>query len=226
MMPCPPTVTRTAVVARDAVTEIRKVLEVGRPVGVAAQVTGPAGISADLAKVFEGANFRLLGTTALVVAILLIVTYRSPVLWLIPLTIVGLADQVASSAATHTLNALGMSFDQSTTGILSVLVFGAGTDYALLLISRYRDELRRTEDRRRAMARAWRRTGRDGHQQRGHGLRGPAVDRALALPGHARTRPGVRHRRGRRRDVRHGRSARSTGLLRAVGVLAADPEVR
>src|SRR5450759_1673709 len=158
MMPCPPTVTRTAVVARDAVAEIRKVLEVGRPVGVAAQVTGPAGIRADLAKVFDGANFRLLGTTALVVAILLIVTYRSPVLWLIPLTIVGLADQVASSAATHTLNALGMSFDQSTTGILSVLVFGAGTDYALLLISRYRDELRRTEDRRRAMARAWRRT--------------------------------------------------------------------
>ncbi len=148
----------SAVAARDAVSEIRKVLEVGRPVGVAAQVTGPAGISADLAKVFDGANFRLLGTTALVVAILLIVTYRSPVLWLIPLTIVGLADQVASSAATHTLNALGMSFDQSTTGILSVLVFGAGTDYALLLISRYRDELRRTEDRRRAMARAWRRT--------------------------------------------------------------------
>ncbi len=148
----------SAVAARDAVAEIRKVLEVGRPVGVAAQVTGPAGISADLAKVFDGANFRLLGTTTLVVAILLIVTYRSPVLWLIPLTIVGLADQVASSAATHTLNALGMSFDQSTTGILSVLVFGAGTDYALLLISRYRDELRRTEDRRRAMARAWRRT--------------------------------------------------------------------
>ncbi len=148
----------SAVVARDAVAEIRKVLEVGRPVGVAAQVTGPAGISADLAKVFDGANFRLLGTTALVVAILLIVTYRSPVLWLIPLTIVGLADQVASSAATHALNALGMSFDASTTGILSVLVFGAGTDYALLLISRYRDELRRTEDRRRAMARAWRRT--------------------------------------------------------------------
>ncbi len=148
----------SAVAARDAVTGIRTVLEVGRPVGLAAQVTGPAGISADLAKVFDGANFRLLGTTALVVAILLIVTYRSPVLWLIPLTIVGLADQVAAPAATHTLNALGMSFDQSTTGILSVLVFGAGTDYALLLISRYRDELRRTEDRRRAMARAWRRT--------------------------------------------------------------------
>jgi len=148
----------SAVTARDAVTGIRAVLDDGKPSGLSAQVTGPAGITADLAKVFDGANFKLLGTTALVVAILLIVTYRSPVLWLIPLTVVGLADQVASSASTHILNAFGMTFDQSTTGILSVLVFGAGTDYALLLISRYRDELRRTEDRRRAMARAWRRT--------------------------------------------------------------------
>ncbi|MFZ2164429.1 MAG: MMPL family transporter, partial [Propionibacteriaceae bacterium] len=139
-------------VAREKVAEIRKVLGEDRPTGLTAQVTGPAGISADLAKVFEGANFRLLGTTALVVALLLILTYRSPVLWLIPLTIVGLADQVAGSAATHLLNALGMTFDGSTTGILSVLVFGAGTDYALLLISRYRDELRRYDDRREAMA--------------------------------------------------------------------------
>ena len=145
-------------VAREQVAEIRKVLGEDRPTGLTAQVTGPAGISADLAKVFEGANFRLLGTTALVVALLLILTYRSPVLWLIPLTIVGLADQVAGSAATHLLNALGMTFDGSTTGILSVLVFGAGTDYALLLISRYRDELRRYDDRREAMAVAWRRT--------------------------------------------------------------------
>lgn len=145
-------------VARDKVEEIRKALAVGRPDGVSAQVTGPAGISADLAKVFNGANFRLLGTTALVVALLLIITYRSPVLWLIPLTIVGLADQVSASVATHILNALGMTFDGSTTGILSVLVFGAGTDYALLLISRYRDELKQYEDRREAMAVAWRRT--------------------------------------------------------------------
>ncbi|MBI4901500.1 MAG: MMPL family transporter [Actinobacteria bacterium] len=153
------TVAGTATVtARDTVTEIRSLLAEGRPVGLSAQVTGPAGIIADLAKVFDGANFRLLGTTALVVALLLIVTYRSPVLWLIPLTVVGLADQVAGSAATHVLTGLGMAFDQSTTGILSVLVFGAGTDYALLLISRYRDELRRTDDRRQAMARAWRRT--------------------------------------------------------------------
>ncbi len=147
-----------ATVARDKVAEIRTVLQDGRPDGLSTQVTGPAGISADLAKVFDGANFRLLGTTALVVALLLIITYRSPVLWLIPLTIVGLADQVAASAATHVLNLFGMTYDQSTTGILSVLVFGAGTDYALLLISRYRDELKRYEDRREAMAVAWRRT--------------------------------------------------------------------
>jgi RND superfamily putative drug exporter len=70
----------SAVAARDAVTGIRAVLEDGRPNGLSAQVTGPAGITADLAKVFDGANFKLLGTTALVVAILLIVTYRSPVL--------------------------------------------------------------------------------------------------------------------------------------------------
>lgn len=145
-------------VARAKVAAIRTTLAQGRPDGVTAQVTGPAGISADLGKVFEGANFRLLGTTALVVALLLIITYRSPVLWLIPLAIVGLADRVADSAATHLLNALGMTFDQSTTGILSVLVFGAGTDYALLLISRYRDELHRHDDRREAMAVAWRRT--------------------------------------------------------------------
>ena len=128
------------------------------PDGVTARVTGPAGVHADLGKVFDGADLRLLLATMLIVAVLLVVTYRSPVLWVIPLVVVGLADRVAVVAATRALDAAGLPWDGTTTGILSVLVFGAGTDYALLLISRYRDELRTTESRHQAMAHALRRT--------------------------------------------------------------------
>ncbi len=142
----------------EVVTALRDEVRAGLPEGLTAQVTGPAAIQADLAAVFDGANFRLLGATASVVALLLIITYRSPVLWLVPLTVVGVADQLAATLATRTLAAFDVQWDESTIGILSVLVFGAGTDYALLLISRYRDELRFTEDRREAMAHALTRT--------------------------------------------------------------------
>ncbi|GAA6526208.1 MMPL family transporter [Intrasporangium sp. DVR] len=144
--------------AADVVGEIRTAAKADLPEGLSAQVTGPAAIEADLSAVFDGANVRLLITTASIVAILLVVTYRSPILWLIPLTVVGIADRVATVVATHTLQLFDVAWDESTVGILSVLVFGAGTDYALLLISRYRDELRRYADRRRAMAVAVSRT--------------------------------------------------------------------
>ena len=142
----------------DAVEALRTQLDDAVPEGVEAQVTGPAAIQADLAAVFDGADFRLLAATASVVAILLVITYRSPILWVVPLVVVGIADQVASVLATQALALLSVPWDESTTGILSVLVFGAGTDYALLLISRYRDELRTHEDRREAMRVALRRT--------------------------------------------------------------------
>ncbi|MDV3223375.1 MMPL family transporter [Intrasporangium sp.] len=144
--------------ASDAVAEIRTAAKDGLPDGLSAQVTGPAAVQADLAAVFDGANLRLLIATASIVAFLLVITYRSPVLWLIPLTVIGIADRLATVLATHTLRGLDIAWDESTVGILSVLVFGAGTDYALLLISRYRDELRRHADRRRAMATAVSRT--------------------------------------------------------------------
>ena len=150
--------TTNATETADAVTSLRTQLDDEVPDGIEAQVTGPAAVQADLAAVFDGADFKLLAATASVVAILLVITYRSPILWVIPLTVVGIADQVASVLATHTLAGLGVPWDESTTGILSVLVFGAGTDYALLLISRYRDELRAHEDRREAMRLALRRT--------------------------------------------------------------------
>ncbi|YAL84611.1 MMPL family transporter [Dermacoccaceae bacterium W4C1] len=140
------------------VDKLRGLLQAQTPAGVQAQVTGPAGIQADLAAVFEGANLRLLLVTALVVAVLLVITYRSPVLWVIPLVVVGVADRVAAVSATQVLAAVQVAWDESTVGILSVLVFGAGTNYALLLISRYRDELRVREDRRASMEVALRHT--------------------------------------------------------------------
>ena len=142
----------------ESVGELRDALDADVPDGVTAQVTGPAAIQADLAAVFEGADFRLLGATALVVAILLILTYRSPVLWIVPLVVIGLADRAAAVLATQVLDFFSVAWDESTVGILSVLVFGAGTDYALLLISRYRDELRRVDDRYAAMRTTVRRT--------------------------------------------------------------------
>ena len=147
-----------ATATADTVAELRTAAAQDLPDGVTAQVTGPAAIQADLAGVFDGADTRLLLATASIVAVLLVITYRSPLLWLVPLTVVGVADQLAGVVATHTLDAFDVAWDESTVGILSVLVFGAGTDYALLLISRYRDELRTTEDRRAAMAHALRRT--------------------------------------------------------------------
>src|SRR4051794_20422432 len=145
-----PVNTKDAVETADVVTDLRTAAKADLPEGLTAQVTGPAAIQADLAAVFDGANFRLLAATASVVALLLVITYRSPFLWLVPLTVVAVADQLAGVLATHTLAAFGVLWDESTIGILSVLVFGAGTDYALLLISRYRDELRVTADRRAA----------------------------------------------------------------------------
>ena len=142
----------------DKVEDLRTQLRDGVPEGVDVQVTGPAGIQADIGQVFDGANFRLLLSTAGVVALLLIITYRSPVLWLVPLIVVGIADRLAAILATNVLDLTGVAWDESTIGILSVLVFGAGTDYALLLISRYRDELKTHDLRHVAMARALART--------------------------------------------------------------------
>jgi RND superfamily putative drug exporter len=142
----------------DKVEELRDQLRADAPDGVTVQVTGPAGIQADIGQVFDGADTNLLLATATVVALLLIITYRSPVLWLVPLTVVGIADRLAAVVSTNVLEVAGLAWDESTVGILSVLVFGAGTDYALLLISRYRDELKTTESRFEAMAHALTRT--------------------------------------------------------------------
>ncbi|ODR11638.1 hypothetical protein BHQ15_00070 [Mycolicibacillus koreensis] len=143
----------------DTVAALRDAARTGLPAGLTAAVTGGPAFGADIADAFTGANITLLAVTAAVVAVLLIVTYRSPLLWLVPLAVIGVADRVATAVGTAVATATGLSFDGSTAGITSVLVFGAGTNYALLLISRYRHELRRHRDHRAALAEAVRTAG-------------------------------------------------------------------
>lgn len=154
-------VTRDVTLGRDGsetaetVRAIRADVAAAAPDGLTVQVTGGPAFGADLASSFDGANVTLLLVTVGVVALLLLLTYRSPILWILPLTVVAVADQVAVRVTAAVGQASGLSFDA---GIVSVLVFGAGTNYALLLISRYRDELRTHTDHRAALAVAWRRT--------------------------------------------------------------------
>ena len=130
---------------------MRELAPEGMPAGLEVYVTGPEAFIKDVGSIFEGADISLLAVTASVVALLLLVTYRSPVLWIIPLLVVGVADGMAGILARQVADLLGFVPDASVVGILSVLVFGAGTNYALLLISRYREELLSHEDRREAM---------------------------------------------------------------------------
>ena len=135
----------------ERVETMRELAPEAMPAGIDVYVTGPEAFIKDVGSIFEGADFLLLAFTAGVVAVLLLVTYRSPVLWLIPLAVVGTADGMAGILARRVADFLGFVPDGSVTGILSVLVFGAATNYALLLIARYREELFNFEDRREAM---------------------------------------------------------------------------
>jgi RND superfamily putative drug exporter len=141
----------------DRMEQMRAAAKDGMPAGLEVHITGPEGFVVDISGVFAGANFTLLLATVIIVAVLLLITYRSPVLWLVPLVVIGVADGMASQIAPQLSTIfLGVVADGSVTGILSVLVFGAGTNYALLLIARYREELLLTEDRHQAMNKALR----------------------------------------------------------------------
>ncbi|MEV5209936.1 efflux RND transporter permease subunit [Micromonospora sp. NPDC053740] len=145
-------------VVTDAVTQLRATLA-DLPDGLTAEVTGAPAFTADLSSVFDGADVTLLVVTAAVVALLLLITYRSPFLWIVPLVVVAATEQLTLRAVDVIVPGVGINLQQGqVTGIASVLVFGAATDYALLLIARYREELRREEDRFAAMRAALRRT--------------------------------------------------------------------
>jgi RND superfamily putative drug exporter len=138
----------------ERIAEIRALATEDMPEGMVSYVTGPEGFQVDLAGVFAGADFTLILATVVIVILLLLVTYRSPILWIVPLAVVGTADGMAGQIGRNVAAFFDIAADGSITGILSVLVFGAGTNYALLLIARYREELMVCEDRHEAMARA------------------------------------------------------------------------
>jgi len=144
--------------AAPAADALRAIADQGGD-GLSAHITGPLGTAADSADAFSGIDSTLLFAALAVVIVLLLVTYRSPVLWLLPVISAGVALITAQAVIYLLARHAGLTVNAMAAGILSVLVFGAGTDYALLLTARYREELRRHADRHEAMRVALRRAG-------------------------------------------------------------------
>ncbi|MCC8449581.1 MMPL family transporter [Streptomyces rochei] len=144
--------------ARDAlVDDVRRIADGGD--GLSVEVGGTGALTTDAGEVYNSLDGPLLYTTAAVVALLLILIYRSPFLWLVPLAVAGIADYLSMGVAYGLNQWFGTSVSGQSTGIMTILVFGVGTDYALLLVSRYREELRRVERPYDAMAAALRGCG-------------------------------------------------------------------
>ncbi|MBC6461171.1 MMPL family transporter [Actinomadura sp. HBU206391] len=143
----------------DTIDDIRRIAGADVPPDVDVAVGGPAGSLTDQVAVFDSLDSTLMIATGLVVAALLLITYRSPFLWLLPLLAVGFAA-VLTQVGTYLLARYAeLPVNPQSSGILMVLVFGVGTDYALLLIARYREELHRHQNRHEAMRIALRRSG-------------------------------------------------------------------
>ena len=134
---------------RDSVDQIRA--HFGHTVqSMEVRVTGPGGLITDAYKIFLNADIKLLIGTVLLVLVLLLLIYRSPILPFVPLVTVGFGYFVAGSLLALIATALDATVSGQAASLMVILLFGAGTDYALLLISRYREELRtsRTPGRR------------------------------------------------------------------------------
>lgn len=127
----------------DGVRKIRRYLAQHRRPGLDSYVTGPGGIAADLEQVAEDAGRTLLIATLGLVLLLLLVVYRAPILALLPLLAVGTAYLIAIGLTYLLIEAGAITVNVEGTMLLLVLIFGAGTDYSLLLIHRYREELDR-----------------------------------------------------------------------------------
>jgi putative drug exporter of the RND superfamily len=145
---------------QDTVNELREITpDADAPEGeLRSWVTGPAGFVTDATEAFEDIDGTLLTVTVALVLLLLLIIYRSPVIAFVPLIVVGIAYTIVAAAVYGLVDAGAFDVNSQTTGILIVLMFGAGTDYCLLIVARYRDELRTYEDKHEAMAHATERT--------------------------------------------------------------------
>ena len=138
---------------RDSIQQIRD--HFGDTVeGMEVRVTGPGGLITDVYKIFLNADIKLLVGTVILVLVLLLVIYRSPVLPFVPLIAVGFGYFVSGGILALLANAFDVTLSGQATSLMVILLFGAGTDYGLLLISRYREDLRRETDARVALATA------------------------------------------------------------------------
>jgi RND superfamily putative drug exporter len=134
----------------DAIDALRSGVLPLRGDGLVVQVTGGAGFSYDAIKVFDNLNGSLIAGALILVIVLLILIYRSPILLFLPLAAVVFAEATSRGAAYLTTH-VGATVTGQSSSIMSVLVLGAGTDYALLVTSRYREELRHHENRHDAL---------------------------------------------------------------------------
>lgn len=121
--------------------------------------SGPVGIATDAVSLFSKADTKLLMATVLLVLVLLIIIYRSPLLAIIPLLVVGLAYGIISPTLGFFADHGWIAKDSQAVSIMTVLLFGAGTDYCLFLISKYREILFEVEDKTTAMKLAVRESG-------------------------------------------------------------------
>ena len=206
----------------NAEKAVLKFARANLPAGLVVHSAGAGGVLVAFIDAFGGLDSSLLLSAGLVVVIILLLVYRSPVLWFFPLFSAGLALGAAALVIYPLAKHDVITLNGQSQGILSVLVIGAGTDYALLLISRYREELHAYESRVR----------RDDRGVEGGGATHPCLcrhgDPRPHLPDvrrsqlDRRARAGVRHRH---RVHGHGhahRAADAARALRAVDLLAAQ----
>ena len=145
--------------ATTATDSLRAITTSSNPNGLVSHITGPLGIAADSNNQFKGIDSTLLFSAVAVVIVILLITYRSPTLWLLPVVSSGVALIIAQAVVYLLAAHAGLTVNAQSAGILYVLVFGVSTDYALLIVARYREELRRHDRRHPAMAEALRRAG-------------------------------------------------------------------
>lgn len=143
---------------QDAVGELRDIVA-AQAGPTDAAVTGPAGIATDTSAVFGGGDKTLLLGTILLVLIILLAIYRSPLLALVPLLGVGIAMRLSQGLGAMLADAGAITINSQTASIMTVLLFGVGTDYALIITARYREALREEPDRSLAMQSAMRGVG-------------------------------------------------------------------